>query len=83
MTEMLENKTFDEIQVGNSATMTRALQERDIETWAAVTGNINPVFVGQALAKQGIAEEEGAGSGMWGASLFSTIVGTKLPASEP
>ncbi len=79
MTEMLENKTFDEIQVGDSASMIRTLQKDDIETWAAVTGNINPVFVDQALAKQDIAGEEGSGSGMWGASLLSTIVGTRLP----
>jgi len=79
MTETLENRTFDEIQVGESASMTRALQKEDIETWAAVTGNINPVFVDQALAKKGISGEEGSGSGMWGASLFATILGTQLP----
>ncbi len=79
MTEMLENKPFDEIQVGDSASMTRALRKDDIETWAAITGNINPAFVSEALAKKGIAGEAGGGSGMWGASLFSTIVGTQLP----
>jgi phosphotransacetylase/acyl dehydratase len=79
MPAMLENKTFDEIQVGDSAAMTRALRKDDIETWAAITGNINPAFVSDALAKKGIARGEGSGSGMWGASLFATIVGTQLP----
>lgn len=79
MREMLENKIFDEIQVGDSASITRALREDDIETWAAVTGNINPEFVSAALAKKGVAVENGTGSGMWGASLFATLLGTKLP----
>ncbi len=79
MPAMLENKTFDEIQVGDSAAMTRALRKDDIETWAAITGNINPAFVSDALAKKGITRGEGSGSGMWGASLFATIVGTQLP----
>lgn len=41
MTEMIENKTFDEIQIGESASLARAFRKDDVDTWAAVTGNIN------------------------------------------
>ena len=41
MTESIENKTFDEIQIGDAASVTRVLRPEDIETWAAVTGNLN------------------------------------------
>jgi phosphotransacetylase/acyl dehydratase len=79
MTEMLENKTFDEIQIGDTASLSRALRKGDIETWAAVTGNINPVVISKALAAKGLSHEEVSSSGTWGASLFSTILGTQLP----
>ncbi len=38
MTETIENKIFDEIQIGDLASLTRALRPEDIEIWAAVTG---------------------------------------------
>ena len=41
MTESIENRTFDEIQIGDAASVTRALRPEDVETWAAVTGNLN------------------------------------------
>ena len=41
MTEMLENRTFDEINVGDAASLTWALQAEYLETWAAVTGDRN------------------------------------------
>lgn len=80
MTEILENKTFDEIVVGESASLTRALRHEDLETWAAVTGNVNLVDAVETAAREGIAKEGGA-FGMWGTALFSTIVGTRLPGA--
>ncbi len=75
---MLENKTFDEIQVGDSATVSRSLGEDDIETWAAVTANPNVMRLKEAAPGEG-EFLEASGVGMWGASLFSTIIGTQLP----
>jgi phosphotransacetylase/acyl dehydratase len=80
MAEILENKTFDEIAVGESASLTRALRYEDLETWAAVTGNVNLVDAVESAAREGIAREGGA-FGMWGSALFSTIVGTQLPGA--
>jgi phosphate acetyltransferase len=80
MAEVLENKTFDEIAVGESASLTRALRYEELETWAAVTGNVNLVDAVESAAREGIAREGGA-FGMWGTALFSTIVGTELPGA--
>jgi len=80
MAEILENKTFAEIAVGDSASLTRALRYEELETWAAVTGNVNLVDAVESAAREGIAKEGGA-FGMWGASLFSTIVSTELPGA--
>jgi phosphotransacetylase/acyl dehydratase len=80
MADILENKTFDEIDVGESASLTRALRYEELETWAAVTGNVNLVDAVESAAREGITKEGGA-FGMWGTSLFSTIIGTQLPGA--
>jgi hypothetical protein len=41
MNEMIENKTFDEIRVGDTASLSRTLHSDDGETWAALTGDVN------------------------------------------
>ena len=38
MVKILENETFDEIMVGESASMTRALRPHNVAMLAAVTG---------------------------------------------
>jgi len=80
MAEILENRTFDEIGVGDSASLSRALRYEELETWAAVTGNVNLVDAVECAAREGITRE-GSAFGMWGAALFSTIVGTQLPGA--
>lgn len=80
MAEILENKTFDEISVGDSASLTRALRYEELETWAAVTGNVNLVDAVECAAREGIAQQGGA-FGMWGTALFSTVIGTLLPGA--
>jgi phosphate acetyltransferase len=77
MTEIVENKTFDEIQPGDAASLTRALRHEDAETWAAVTGNPN-LLAPEGGAVAGAFESAGAGS-MWAAALVSTVIGTRLP----
>ena len=78
MAEIVENKTFDEIEVGDAASLSRVLEEQDVDTWAAMTGNINPSLLHRALSAD--AMPDGAvGHGAWGAALFSTLIGMRLP----
>ena len=37
---MIENRTFDEIAVGESASVTRTLSKRDIQLFALVSGDV-------------------------------------------
>ena len=80
MAGLLENKTFDEIEVGDSASITRALTQDGLETWAAVTGDVNLVRAFEAAEQEGLPTN-GGHHGMWGTALFSTIVGTQLPGA--
>ncbi|MBL8658291.1 MAG: bifunctional enoyl-CoA hydratase/phosphate acetyltransferase [Rhodospirillales bacterium] len=75
---MIENKTFDEIAVGDSASMVRMLHAGDAETWAAVTGNINLIDLDPGPADTSMFSH-GGGQVMWAATLFSTLAGTELP----
>jgi acyl dehydratase len=74
----IENRTFDEIEVGESAGLERTLSWRDVELFAVMSGDINPAHVDEEYARSdrfhGIVAH-----GMWGASLISTLLGTQLP----
>lgn len=78
MTEMIENKTFDEIRVGETASLVHAFRREDVETWAAVTGNLNLVDLDPSPLNSSMFPH-GAGQAMWAAALFSTVADTRLP----
>lgn len=76
--EYIENKTFDEIAVGASASIVRTLTERDIDLFAVMSGDVNPAHVDPEFARSDMFREV-IGHGMWGGSLISTVLGTKMP----
>ena len=76
--EYIENRTFDEIKVGDSASLVRTLTKDDISIFAAMSGDINPAHVDAEYAKSDMFHKIIA-HGMWGGSLISTVLGTKLP----
>lgn len=75
---LIENRTFDEIEVGDRAALERRLTWRDIELFAVVSGDVNPAHVDKEYAR-GDRFHEIVAHGMWGASLISTLLGTQLP----
>jgi phosphate acetyltransferase/phosphate butyryltransferase len=40
--DIIRNRTFDEIRIGDSATMERTLTAADIQLFAAMSGDVNP-----------------------------------------
>ncbi|MEO1204878.1 MAG: bifunctional enoyl-CoA hydratase/phosphate acetyltransferase [Pseudomonadota bacterium] len=76
--QYIENKTFDELQVGDSAELNRTLQPQDIELFAVMSGDVNPAHVDDDYAKTDIFHEVIA-HGMWGGALISALLGTELP----
>lgn len=75
---LLENKTFDEISVGDTAKITRKLTRRDIELFAVVSGDINPAHLDDAYADASMFHGVIA-HGMLSGAMFSAVLGTKLP----
>jgi acyl dehydratase len=75
---LIENRTFDEINVGDNASLERTLSWEDIELFAVVSGDVNPAHVDAEYARSDIFHALVA-HGMWGASLISTLLGTRLP----
>ena len=74
----IENRTYDEIQVGESATITRTLKPQDIQLFAIMSGDVNPAHVDPEYAKSSMFREVIA-HGMWGGALISTVLGTQFP----
>jgi phosphotransacetylase/acyl dehydratase len=76
--DYIENRTFNEISIGDVASLTRVLTRDDILLFAAVSGDVNPAHVDEEFARSDIFQKIIA-HGMWGASLISTVLGTVLP----
>jgi acyl dehydratase len=76
--DMIENKTFDEIAIGAEASLVRTLSREDIKLFAIMSGDVNPAHVDDEYARSDMFHKIIA-HGMWGASLISTLIGTKLP----
>lgn len=76
--QLLENRTFEEIAVGDSAAITRVLNKDDIDLFAILSGDVNPAHLDEAYAAQTPFHKVIA-HGMWGGTLISTVLGTKLP----
>lgn len=75
---LIENRTFDELAVGDSASLTRVLTRRDIALFAIVSGDVNPAHLDPAYAETDMFHEVIA-HGMWGGALVSAVLGTTLP----
>ncbi len=76
--EYIENLTFDEINIGSTASIEHTLSYQDIELFAVMSGDVNPAHVDEEYAKDDCFHKIIA-HGMWGGALLSSILGTKLP----
>jgi len=69
---------FDDLSVGQAAEMSRVVGAADIEAFAEVSGDINPVHLDEAYAKTTTFGERIA-HGMLSAGYISALLGTRLP----
>ncbi|MCC6473862.1 MAG: bifunctional enoyl-CoA hydratase/phosphate acetyltransferase [Burkholderiales bacterium] len=76
--EFIENRTFEEIKTGDSASLQRTLDIKDIQLFAVMSGDINPAHVDPEYAASSLFHEVIA-HGMWGGALISTVLGTIYP----
>jgi len=76
--DYIENRTFDEIKVGDTSILTRTLRPEDIQLFAIMSGDVNPAHVDPEFAHSSMFHEVIA-HGMWGGALISTVLGTEFP----
>lgn len=69
---------FEDLSVGQSAEAVRTVQAADIEAFASVSGDRNPVHLDEAYAKAGAFGGRVA-HGMLTASYISALLGNRLP----
>ncbi len=70
--------TFQDLFVGQKASLTKTVTEKDLDHFIAITGDTNPLHVDDAFARQTFFGQRIA-HGMLSASLFSTLVGMHIP----
>ncbi len=76
--DLIENRTFDEIAIGDRASLTRKVTRENIELFAVISGDVNPAHLDPDYAKGDLFHRVIA-HGMLGAGLISAVLGTVLP----
>jgi phosphate acetyltransferase len=76
---MITNKTYDEIEIGDSVSMSRTLTVRDIDMFAMISGDMNPTHFSDEFAKMLMDSQKISGHSMWGGALISSLLGNDLP----
>ena len=75
---MGEGKSIDELKVGDSAQISKTITETDINDFAKVTGDFNPLHLDQAYAEKTMFKGRIA-HGLLSVGFFSSILGNILP----
>lgn len=76
--DLIENVIYDEIAVGQSARLLRTLTLADVQAFASVSGDVNPLHLDAAYANETLFHGMIA-HGMWGGALISALLGTQFP----
>jgi len=75
---MAKGKSIDELKVGDSAQLSKTVTETDINDFARVIGDFNPLHTDQAYAEKTIFKGRIA-HGVFSIGLLSTVLGNILP----
>jgi 3-oxoacyl-[acyl-carrier protein] reductase len=71
-------KRFEDIAIGDSASLVRPIGDDDVRRFVELTGDDNPLHVNRAYAEASPFKDIVV-HGMLGASFLSTLIGTRLP----
>ena len=75
---MVQGKTIDQINIGDSASFQKTISETDVYLFAGITGDYNPAHLNDIEAKNTIFGERIA-HGLLIAGLISAVLGVQLP----
>ncbi len=76
----MDGYAFEDLQLGQSASLGKTITEADILMFAAVSTDTNPVHLDAEAAAQSVFKERVA-HGMLSAGLISAVLGTRLPGA--
>jgi len=76
--DFLRNRTFEALEIGESASLVRVASRDDIDLFAAMSGDVNPAHLDAAFAATDLFGHIVV-QGMWTAGLISALLGTQLP----
>ena len=74
----ISNYTYDEITIGQTATYSKLIEERDVQLFAVVSGDVNPVHLDAAFAATTQFRERIA-HGMLSGAVISAAIAMELP----
>lgn len=78
VTEHVSNLTFDQIEIGATATLTRTISQSTLEVLALLSGDVDPFVLqeeGSSESRPDTNSTEAAGA----EALLAALIGTKLP----
>lgn len=78
---LIKDIPYEEICIGQKESIIRTITSYDIEMFAVITGDKNPVHLNELYARKSIFGKRIA-HGMLTSSLISSILGTKLPGAN-
>lgn len=81
MVEMMENRTWAEIKIGDSASVTRTCRMEDVELFGVASGDLNPTHYSAAQAQSLTQNRKVMAHSLWTGSLLSAILGNELPGA--
>ncbi|MFM8797996.1 MAG: MaoC/PaaZ C-terminal domain-containing protein, partial [Fluviibacter sp.] len=76
--DIIENHPFDEIEIGDNASISRTVTVEDLRMFAAATGDANPNMLDPEFADSSIYREVIA-HGMWSGAMLVNLLGSELP----
>jgi acyl dehydratase len=74
----MHNYTYDELTIGQTATYSKRIEARDIQLFAALSGDVNPVHLDPAFAA-GTPFRECIAHGMLSGAIISAAIAMELP----
>ena len=74
----MKGYTIKELEVGQSASISKTVAESDVYLYAGITGDLNPAHVNEEFAKGSMFKERIA-HGMLSAGFISAVMGMHLP----
>lgn len=72
------NRLYEEIKIGEKASLTKIISSEDIINFAKLSGDINPIHLDDDFASKSLFKKRIA-HGILTSSLISAVIGTKLP----